>query len=233
MVRHTGHFGVEFLGRFGHHFQRGAAERNIDVNAAVVDCLVEQPDAALGWRQANQPLFDLPFDLNVLLAVFVKAGQFFTVVPPSDLAVLDLPWPRHLQHDALADLILFFLDTDRRSGVFKRAWQRHGHRFGHHAAELLKFRLRPAISWRQDVAPAQPLKLRVPRGEFATAFDVLADLTRAGRSWGPQFYRTIIEGVCGAPDVGRRVFHVDMGTCLAQIDCRACFKVNVKDGHAR
>ena len=79
-----------------------------------------------------------------------------------------------------ARLVLLDLQTKCIAQPVQRARQRHGRRCDRRAAELFQARLGPAVFWRGDVPPDQPLEPSVERADLAAGLDVGAQI---GWAW--------------------------------------------------
>jgi hypothetical protein len=48
----------------------------------------------------------------------------------------------------------------------------------------------------------------------------------------PHLHRTVVDGICDAPNVGRRIGGISPSTDIGKVDRRAGFEISVKNVHA-
>ena len=77
-------------------------------------------------------------------------------------------------------LVLLGLEAECIAETVERARQGHGGSSNGGAAELLQFRLWPAILWHHHIPPQQPLELGVVGAYFTTGLDVGPQVGWAG-----------------------------------------------------
>src|SRR6185503_680039 len=133
----------------------GMAERGVDMNAEVIDLLVEEPEFEFGLGERQDALTDGDFGSYVLLAIRREANRLVTVVPPHQLVRIFVlaraPGPAHLEHKPRALRVLHRLQAKCRSGLFQLARQRHRQGANHRAAILGELRHRPAVARAEDL----------------------------------------------------------------------------------
>ena len=191
----------------------GFDDRDIDLDAPVVDLLIRDIDSLLERREPLDLLCDCPHDGNVAAAVVQRILELSRVGLPGRES--RLPCDR-IDVDGLADLqhglplygVLPLLDAKGNRRILQREREGEPRTHAHRAYHLRDFRLGHPVQAGGAIPDDEPLERCVMRPDLPTGPNMVVDFFHRGPVYRlriPHLDLIVVESVCHEQDAGRRM----------------------------
>ena len=205
---------------------QGSVHRcHVDHHPALIDLLIEDPQALLFWRQITKRVGQAALGVHVLNAIII---EFLIEIPIFTVLAVGIGLGAELRHtESVQQVRPPLVLQDREVEGLARVVEAHRDAtVGTNSQRVLPELGHGNTQRLQLEQPNRPLKLHVMGFENRAGLDQLNQFFREGESRSPQLGVVFADLVSHAEDFSCALFCIAPRTAVNDTDVRACFKID-------